>query len=176
MLDREKLLALAREIAGADWLGAEGELDRLVVSLRAPAAHRLLAALKAGAADTGLAPFELLVDLTAVDYLTYPEPRPTRFAVVYQIYSFAADARLRVKAYVPEAEPELESVTGLWPAAGWLEREAGEMFGIIFLGHPDPRKLLLPEDFAGFPLRKDYPLAGRGERENFPPYTALEES
>jgi len=170
-LDREALLEKPRALLGADLLGVEGEKDRLALLVRARGAHRLLAALK----NDLDSPFEMLVDLTAVDYLDFPGETPERFAVVYQLYSFSGDARLRVKAFVPETEPEIATATDLWPAAGWLEREAQEMFGIVFIGHPDPRKLLMPEDYEGWPLRRDYPLEGRGEREDFVKYTEIPE-
>jgi len=173
-MNREALIEKAKTL-----LGAEGEAcpergrrgDRLAILVRAEGAHRLLEVLK----NDPDSPFEMLVDLTAVDYLDFPKETPERFAVIYQLYSFTADVRLRVKAFVPEAEPEIDTATDLWPAAGWLEREAQEMFGIIFRGHPDPRKLLMPESYEGFPLRRDYPLEGRGEREDFVKYTEIPE-
>ena len=77
---------------------------------------------------------------------------------------------MRVKARLAESET-VPSVTGVWPAANWLEREVYDMFGNRFLGHPDLRRILLPDEFAAHPLRKDYPLRGRGERHNFPVLT-----
>ncbi len=95
--------------------------------------------------------FNMLTDVTAVDY----PKRPKRFEVVYQLYSFPRNERLRVKAQVAENEP-IASVTAVWKAANWLEREAYDMFGVRFEGHPDLRRILLPEDWEGHPLRKDY--------------------
>ena len=107
--------------------------------------------------DTPELEFDFLTDLTAVDY----PPRPRRFDVVYQLYSMTRNHRLRVKAAVGEGET-IPSVTPVWKAANWEEREAFDMFGIVFSSHPDLRRILLPEDWEGYPLRKDYPLAGYG--------------
>lgn len=111
--------------------------------------------------------FDMLLDITVVDYLG-KEGMPERFCVVYQIYSTKNNGNFRVKAFVPESEPVIDTVSGLWKAAMWGEREAYDMFGVRFNGHPDLRRLLMPYDYQGHPLRKDYPLRGRGERNNFP--------
>jgi NADH-quinone oxidoreductase subunit C len=106
--------------------------------------------------------FDVLMDLTAVDYLTYPgrEDGP-RFEVVYHLYSIAHNHRLRVKVRVDEDDAVVPTAVGLWPIANWLEREVWDMFGIRFAGHPDPRRLLMYEQFVGHPLRKDYPINRR---------------
>jgi len=98
--------------------------------------------------------FDMLADLTAVDRLE--QGAAPRFEVVYHLYSFPNNKRVRVKAGVEEAGAEIASVTPLWPAADWLEREVWDMYGIRFAGHPDLRRLLLYEEFQGHPLRKDY--------------------
>ena len=112
--------------------------------------------------------FDCLTDLTAVDYLN--EGKTERYAVVYNLYSFRDNVRTRVKAFVPETEPEIDTAASLWKAASWAEREVFDMYGIIFRGHPDLKRILLPEGYEGHPLRKDYPLTGRGERMDFPRY------
>ncbi len=99
--------------------------------------------------------FNVLMDLTVVDYLGKKEPR---FEVVYHLVSLRAKHRLRVKVAVPAEEPEVESLTPLWKGANWLEREAWDMFGIRFRGHPCLKRVLLYEEFQGHPLRKDYPV------------------
>lgn len=106
--------------------------------------------------------FDLLSDLTAVDYLRYPgrEDGP-RFEVVYHLYSVVENHRVRVKVQVDEDDPVVPTATALWPIANWYEREVWDMFGIRFDGHPDLRRLLLYEEFAGHPLRKDYPVNRR---------------
>jgi len=110
--------------------------------------------------------FDFLVDITAVDNLKLNGEE--RFVMVYHLYSHMYSCRLRVKALVPENDTAVPTMLPLWQTAIWMEREAAEMFGITFIGHPDLRKLLLPDDFTGYPLRKDYPLEGEGYRSNFP--------
>ncbi len=106
--------------------------------------------------------FDMLMDLTAVDYLKYPgrEDGP-RFDVVYQLYSLRHNHRLRVKVRVDEDDAVVPTVVPLWAIANWLEREVWDMFGIRFEGHPDLRRLLMYEEFVGYPLRKDYPIDRR---------------
>ena len=106
--------------------------------------------------------FDVLMDLTAVDYLKYPgrEDGP-RFEVVYHLYSVAHNHRLRVKVRVDEDDAVVPTAVGLWPIANWFEREVWDMFGVRFAGHPDLRRLLMYEQFVGHPLRKDYPIDRR---------------
>jgi len=101
--------------------------------------------------------FEMLTDLTCVDYLG-EEPR---FEVVYHLYSVAKNHRVRVKARVSEASPELPSAVPLWASADWMEREVWDLYGVRFRGHPDLRRILLYDGFEGHPLRKDYPKEKR---------------
>jgi len=108
--------------------------------------------------------FDMLVDLTAVDW----PKREKRFEVVLQLYSFAKNERLRVKAPTADGE-SVPSVTAVWPTAGWLERECFDMFGIRFDGHPGLKRILLPDEWQGYPLRKDYDILQQDEawvREN----------
>ena len=98
--------------------------------------------------------FDFLAELTAIDVW----PREPRFEVVYLLVSIERRARLRMKVPLPGDQARLATVTSLWPAANWLEREVWDLFGIEFDGHPDPRRLLMPEDWNGHPLRKDYPV------------------
>jgi len=97
--------------------------------------------------------FDMLSDLTAVDW----PKREKRFDVVLNLYSFPKNERLRLKVHAADAE-EVPSVVGVWPAANWPEREAFDMFGIIFSGHPDLKRILLPDEWQGYPLRKDYDI------------------
>jgi NADH-quinone oxidoreductase subunit C len=112
--------------------------------------------------DDGALGFDMLMDLTAADYLAYPgrEDAP-RFEIVYHLYSVPHNHRLRVKAGVDEDDPVVPSAVPLWPIANWYEREVWDMFGLRFTGHPDLRRLLLYEAFEGHPLRKDYPVNRR---------------
>jgi NADH-quinone oxidoreductase subunit C len=117
--------------------------------------------------------FDMLSELTAVDYLEYPGATD-RFGVVYGLLSTPMGERLIVKTFVNPPDLELPSVVPLWRAADWMEREVFDMYGIKFTGHPDLRRILMPDEFTAFPLRKDYPLRGRGERHNFPVLTRAE--
>ena len=101
----------------------------------------------------GLA-FTLLAELTAVDFW----PREPRFEVVYLLVSVEHRLRLRLKVKLEGHDARVSTVSDIWPAATWLEREVWDLFGIEFERHPDPRRLLMPEDWEGFPLRKDYPV------------------
>jgi NADH-quinone oxidoreductase subunit C len=119
--------------------------------------------------DAGLA-YTFLVDLTAVDYLKHPH-KQERFAVVYLLHSYKTNNRIRLKVWLAEDDPVIPTMTGVWAGANWLEREASDLMGITFSGHPD-----LPPDWDdGYPLRKDFPVFGiqdpvvrvKGSRENF---------
>lgn len=99
--------------------------------------------------------FNLLIDLFSVDYLHWEE-KATRFEVTYNLFSLAKNHRLFVKTEVPETDAELDSVTSVWPAADWYEREVWDMMGIVFKGHPNLKRILMYESFQGHPLRKDY--------------------
>jgi NADH-quinone oxidoreductase subunit C len=114
--------------------------------------------------------FDLLVDITCVDYLRY-RGATDRFGLAYILTNTETNERLVVRTYLNEPELVVPTVTPLWEGANWMEREAWDMFGIRFDGHPDMRRILLPEEYTAFPLRKDYPLQGRGERHNFPVLT-----
>jgi NADH-quinone oxidoreductase subunit C len=104
--------------------------------------------------DSAELKFSFLAELTAADYW----PHEPRFEVVYVLVSLEHRHRLRMKVRLAGSDPHLETVSTLWPAANWLEREVWDLFGIAFDGHPDPRRLLMPEDWEGFPLRKDSPV------------------
>src|ERR1041385_6382280 len=98
--------------------------------------------------------FGLLIELTAVDFW----PREPRFELVYLLVSTVNRTRLRMKVRLPAGAARVATVSHVWPAANWLEREVWDLFGIEFERHPDPRRLLMPEDWEGYPLRKDYPV------------------
>jgi len=117
--------------------------------------------------------FDLLAELTAADYLQYPDARD-RYGVMYVLVNTATGLRQIVKTFVNDPEPKLPSVYPLWKGADWMEREVYDMYGIVFEGHPDLRRILMPEEFTAFPLRRDYPMRGRGERHNFPVITRAE--
>jgi NADH-quinone oxidoreductase subunit C len=117
--------------------------------------------------------FDMLADLTAVDYLYYPEAKD-RFGVIYALLNTNTGERVYVKTYLNEPDLTIPSAYPLWKGADWMEREVYDMYGIIFEGHPDLRRILMPEEFTAYPLRKDYPLRGKGERHNFPNITRAE--
>jgi NADH-quinone oxidoreductase subunit C len=100
--------------------------------------------------------FKVLADLTALDWF----PSEPRFEVVYSLLSHERHERVRIKVKVNGADPYIESVTGLWAGASPFEREVFDLFGIRFQGHPDLRRILMPDDWEGYPLRKDYPVEG----------------
>ena len=129
---------------------AHGEVTVIV-----PALHivDVCAALKAGA-DTK---FDFLADLCGADRGVEEEPR---FEVNYHLFSTTKHHRLRLKVLLPEANVHVPTVTGVWRTANWHERETFDLFGIIFDGHPDLRRILLPDDWQGYSLRKDFPLRG----------------
>ncbi len=108
--------------------------------------------------DNSDASFDFCSDVTASDWPS----RPERFDVIYNLYSVRRHHRVRVKVRAGADDP-VPSVTGVWPAANWLEREVWDMFGVRFTGHPDLRRILMPEEWQGHPERKDYPLEGPGE-------------
>ncbi len=104
--------------------------------------------------DTPALAFTFLAEITAVDFW----PAEPRFELVYILVSMANRLRLRLKVRLNADDAHVGTVSDVWPAANWLEREVWDLFGIVFDGHPDPRRLLMPEDWDGFPLRKDYPV------------------
>jgi NADH-quinone oxidoreductase subunit C len=134
------------------------------VTLTVPAAaYREVAASLQGQAPLG---FEQLIDLCGVDYSAYAD-RPwegRRFAVVLHLLSVSNNWRLRLRTFCPDDEfPVIETVTPVWPAAGWYEREAFDFYGIVFDGHPDLRRILTDYGFIGHPFRKDFPVSGHVE-------------
>ncbi len=110
--------------------------------------------------------FEQLCDLTCIDYLNFPKATD-RYGVTYSLLSISLGHRLWVKCFVNDPNPEVPSTTAIWAGADWMEREVFDMFGVVFTGHPDLRRILTWEGFEAHPLRKDYPLRGRGEREGY---------
>jgi len=114
--------------------------------------------------------FDQLCDLTCVDYLNFPNAED-RYGVIYALLSVALNHRIWIKCFVNDPDPAVPTATGVWSGADWLEREVYDMFGIRFDGHPDLRRILTWDGFRAFPLLKDYPLRGRGEREDYPVIT-----
>ncbi len=132
--------------------GAKLDRGELTVWVEAAAIREACELLKS---DADLQ-FNFLSDLTCVDW----HPREPRFEVVYHLLSIPRHERLRLKVRLPGGDAVVESITGVWPSANFFEREVFDLFGIHFLGHPDLRRLLMPDDWEGHPLRKDYPVEG----------------
>jgi NADH-quinone oxidoreductase subunit C len=139
-----------------------GRRDQIFVTIPADRLLEVMTFLR----DDARTSFEQLIDLTCVDYLNFPGAKD-RFGVIYSLLSLTHEHRLWAKCFVNDPEPQVPSVIGIWKAADWMEREVYDMFGIRFPGHPDLRRILTWEGFGSYPLRKDYPLRGRGERENY---------
>jgi len=106
--------------------------------------------------DDSDCPFNFLADITCVDWF----PSEPRFEVVYHLLSIPKRERVRLKVRLGSASPKLDSVTSVWPGANYFEREIYDLFGVRFAGHPYLRRLLMPDDWEGYPLRKDYPVEG----------------
>jgi NADH-quinone oxidoreductase subunit C len=143
------LVKRLREKLGDDVTGAFNFLGQLSIHVRGDSVVEACRALR----DDAETPFNYLSDLTCVHW---PEREGEPFELVYNLYSIPKNERVRLKA--PAGDEGIESVTGVWPSANWMEREVFDLFGVRFRGHPDLRRLLLPKDWDGHPLRKDYPL------------------
>jgi NADH-quinone oxidoreductase subunit C len=146
--------ALARLLAWNPAAVQEAKLDRdeLTVTLERGALREACAILRSDPA----AGFNFLSDITCLDWY----PREPRFEVVYHLLSMARKERVRLKVRLAGGDPSVESITSVWPAANFFEREVFDLFGVRFAGHPYLRRLLMPEDWQGHPLRKDYPVEG----------------
>jgi len=167
LMTHEEILTKLTARFGADGFSTSAFRDnrRIIV---APA--KIFPLLKCLKEECG---FDMLIDITAVDYLHYPNAKD-RFGVVYCLLDTTTGERIYAKTFLNEPDLEVPSAFPLWRGADWMEREVYDMYGIVFEGHPDLRRLLMPEEFSAYPLRKDYPLRGRGERHNFPVLTREE--
>ncbi len=161
MATNEQIIARLQQLIGDKILAVEESFGQLCITIHRDDNIAILQLLKT---DPELS-FEFLMDLFGVDYLEMGGSE--RFAVIYNLYSLKHGHRLRVKAFVPESQPQIQSVCSLWSAANWAEREAFDLYGILFEGHPNLTRLLCPDNFEGHPLRKDFPLKGIGYRESF---------
>ena len=144
----------ARAAIGDAIVDATDCFDEITLTVRRDAIVEVLRALR----DTPGLEFQQLMEIAGVDY---PD-RPERFEVNYHLLSLTQNRRIRVKLTTPEGTP-VPSVVELWPVVGWLEREAYDMYGIVFAGNPDLRRILTDYGFEGFPFRKDFPLTGHNE-------------
>jgi NADH-quinone oxidoreductase subunit C len=150
-MDPEALVASLQEVVPGAQIEHAPSVDRqTTIYVSRDEAPAILQALR----DRPDLAFAFLAELTAVDVW----PKEPRFELIYILVSFVHRTRIRVKVRLPGSDPHTATACALWPAANWLEREVWDLFGIAFDGHPDPRRLLMPEDWEGFPLRKDYPV------------------
>ncbi|MDQ3185053.1 MAG: NADH-quinone oxidoreductase subunit C [Pseudomonadota bacterium] len=165
---RLETLALCLQNAlGSKLVGTSERLGELTIAVSSTDMLRAMETLR----DHPDLNFELLIDLCGVDYSTYGSESLSgnggegkRFAVVYHLLSISHNFRVRVKVFAEDDEfPVLDSVIDIWPAANWFEREAFDLYGIIFTGHPDLRRILTDYGFIGSPFRKDFPLSGNVE-------------
>ena len=162
VMDKYEEIEKIKEKFPEDFLRMDEFRDQITVVVNKNAVIEVLKFLKT---DRELL-YEFLVDIAGVDYLHLEEVE--RFAVVYSLYSHLTNRRLRVKAFIPEDDTVLGTLITIWKSADWMEREIYDQFGIKFDGHPNLKRLLNADYFRYHPLRKDYPVQGRGEREDFP--------
>ena len=158
--DLSALRASLTGLLGDKLVNVEEKLGELTVVIKAAEMTNVLTHLRDAAG------FEQMIDLCGVDYSAYGDGawEGRRFAVVYHLLSVKQNARLRVRIFAEEDDfPVLESVAGIWPGANWYEREAFDLYGIVFTGHPDLRRILTDYGFVGNPFRKDFPLSGHVE-------------
>jgi NADH-quinone oxidoreductase subunit C len=165
-MTHDDVLNLLRQRIGAEAVVPSEFRDNRRVTVPA---DKVLAALQC-LRDAG---FDYLAELSAADYLRYPGARD-RYGIWYVLTSIATGQQMIVKTWVNDPEPTLPSVTALWNGADWMEREVYDMYGVVFEGHPDLRRILMPDEFTAYPMRKDYPMRGHGERHNFPVITRAE--
>ena len=162
------LVKRLQETFGESVIEATEFLGQLSIRIAQPRIVEVCEALKTDSET----PFDYLSDLTCVHY---PDNREAPFEVVYNLYSISKNDRVRLK--VNAKDEGVESVTSVWPAADWLEREVYDLFGVVFHNHPDLRRILLPPDWVGHPLRKDYPLEfieNRWTEEHLPEFTDVQ--
>jgi NADH-quinone oxidoreductase subunit C len=154
MASDEGVIAAAKKAIGKAFIEAKDLVGEITLTVKREEIANVLKALR----DTPGLEYQQLMEIAGVDY---PE-RAERFEVVYHLLSLTKNRRIRVKVSTDEATP-VPSVTGLWPVAGWLEREVYDMYGVTFAGNPDLRRILTDYGFEGYPQRKDFPLTGHIE-------------
>jgi NADH-quinone oxidoreductase subunit C len=162
MTTRAEELTAALQSALGDRLAVSTALDEVTAVVKP---DQLIAAATALRDAPGLR-FEQLIDLCGVDYRNYGEGawEGKRFAVVYHLLSLSLNWRVRLRVFAADDDfPVVDSVLSVWPAANWFEREAFDLYGIVFTGHPDLRRILTDYGFVGHPFRKDFPLSGNVE-------------
>jgi NADH-quinone oxidoreductase subunit C len=179
LFKKENLSVLAARVEAAfgdKLLGKEEKIGYVQFSVKAEDEKALIRFLK----EEPSLGFTWFLDRCGVDYLKYPKAMPgpgTRYAVVTTLLSPTLGVKAQVRAFVPgsngSSAPGIASVVDLFAGADWTEREIFDLYGVVFAGHPNLTRILMPDDYEGWPLRKDYPLRGRGERGAFPVYHAI---
>lgn len=165
MADMEAIVAEAKERFGEKLLDATVSNGEVTLTIDPSAAIEVCQVLR----DDPAFAFEQLIDVCGVDYSDYgmdspgPVDERPRFAVVYHLLSISKNHRMRVRAFLDEDQPAVESMVPVWRVADWFEREAFDLFGILFEGHADLRRILTDYGFIGHPFRKDFPLTGHVE-------------
>lgn len=152
----EALIELVGLRIGERLIESSYSLNMPVLLIDRDAITEVAGALKEGSSAGRI---DILLDVTAVDYQEHTESHPHRFAVIWHFLDLTGGRRIRVKAYVPEGD-SLPTLSGLFPAANWAEREVFDMMGIQFDGHPNLQRILMPDDYEGHPQRKDFPIEG----------------
>jgi len=155
-MDPEQIVKLIEEQFPGEVQGMMSHAGQVGVLLRKDRLREVCLFLR----DDAAIRMDHLADLTAVDYSAYPGDTGPRFEVVYNLISTLHRHRIRLKVRVPEEDPRVETVSSVWNTANWHERETYDLMGVRFDGHPDLRRILMPEDWEGHPLRKEYPLKG----------------
>ena len=161
MASNQELIDLVKSKFSSSVLEENNQFQQASVSVRKEHVVELLLFLR----DDPTTQFNFLMDVCGVDYLEMGGIE--RYAVVYQLYSLQHNHRLRIKTYIAENDLTVDTISHLWKAAEWAEREVYDMYGIEFNNHPDMRRILNPDDFEGFPLRKEFPTEGIGYREDY---------
>ncbi len=160
-MDNTALLQRAQVLLGSLLLDHSEQFGQLTLIVQRQGIVTALQTLR----DSDEFHFDFMMDLFGIDYLEMGGPE--RFAVVYILYSLKHGHRMYVKVFVPEDDATVPSVTPVYAAADWAEREVYDQYGLSFSGHPDLRRIINPDEFEGHPLRKDFPTEGIGYRESF---------
>ena len=159
-MNNDTLVSALHDVLGERILGLSTALGQVTVEISADCHHIVCERLRDRLG------FDVMIDLCGIDYSTYgnTEWDAPRFAVVMQLLSIQHNMRMRLRSFCMDDEaPLIESVTDLWPCANWFEREAFDLYGIVFSGHPDLRRILTDYGFIGHPFRKDFPISGYTE-------------
>lgn len=159
MQNTQALTDTLQQVLGASILRLKQDLGEVTIDLSAADYHAAAIKLR----ETAGLRFDQMIDLCGMDYLTYggKEAHPQRFAIVVHLLSVELNQRVRLRVYAPDAQlPVLDSVVDVWTTANWFEREAFDLYGILFNGHPDLRRILTDYGFVGHPFRKDFPISG----------------